>query len=116
MGHADHTWDKRLRDLARPTVLILDDFAMRELTPTQADDLYELIGERAGKSMVLTSNRSPVCGRCDARMSGAPDRGGHRYSCISNPAWPDAGAAQSWDSEGGNRFDPSRIEPPVWRV
>jgi DNA replication protein DnaC len=59
-GHADHTWDKRLRDLARHPVLILDDFAMRELTPTQADDLYELIGERAGKSMILTSNRSPV--------------------------------------------------------
>ena len=59
-GHADHTWERRLRELARPAVLILDDWAMRELTPTQADDLYELIGERAGKSMILTSNRSPV--------------------------------------------------------
>ena len=27
---------------------------------TQADDLYELINERAGRSMILTSNRSPV--------------------------------------------------------
>ena len=34
--------------------------AMRELTPTQADDLYELINERAGRSLILTSNRSPV--------------------------------------------------------
>jgi DNA replication protein DnaC len=41
-------------------VLVLDDFAMRELTPTQADDLYELINERAGRSLILTSNRSPV--------------------------------------------------------
>jgi DNA replication protein DnaC len=32
-GHADHTWHKRLGELARPAVLILDDFAMRELTP-----------------------------------------------------------------------------------
>jgi DNA replication protein DnaC len=32
-GHADHTWAKRLGELARPAVLILDDFAMRELTP-----------------------------------------------------------------------------------
>ena len=32
---------------------------MRELTPAQADDLYELITERAGASLVLTSNRSP---------------------------------------------------------
>ncbi|MEU8252190.1 IS21-like element helper ATPase IstB [Nonomuraea sp. NPDC048916] len=59
-GHADRTWNKRLRDLARPAVLVLDDFAMRELIPAQADDLYELIGERTGASMVLTSNRAPV--------------------------------------------------------
>jgi DNA replication protein DnaC len=32
-GHADRTWPKRLGELARPAVLILDDFAMRELTP-----------------------------------------------------------------------------------
>ncbi|MFI5540707.1 ATP-binding protein [Nocardia sp. NPDC051900] len=61
-GHADRTWDRRLREFIRPAVLILDDFGMRELTATQADDLYELISERAaaGGSMVLTSNRSPV--------------------------------------------------------
>ena len=61
-GHADHSWDKRLRELVRPALLILDDFAMRELTATQADDLYELVSERAtnGTSMILTSNRAPV--------------------------------------------------------
>jgi DNA replication protein DnaC len=59
-GHADGTWGRRLRELARPPGLILDDFGMRELTARQADDLYELINERAGKSLVLTSNRSPV--------------------------------------------------------
>ncbi len=59
-GHADGTWNRRLRELARPAVLILDDFGMRELTARQADDLYELISERAGRSLVLTSNRSPV--------------------------------------------------------
>jgi DNA replication protein DnaC len=59
-GHADGTWGRRLRELARPPVLILDDFGMRELTARQADDLYELISERAGRSLVLTSNRSPV--------------------------------------------------------
>ncbi len=59
-GHADGTWTRRLRELARPAVLVLDDFAMRELTTTQADDLYELINERAGRSLILTSNRSPV--------------------------------------------------------
>lgn len=59
-GHADGSWTRRLRELARPAVLILDDFAMRELTAAQADDLYELITERAGRSLILTSNRSPV--------------------------------------------------------
>ena len=49
-GHADRTWGKRLSELTRPAVLVLDDFAMRELTAAQADDLYELITERAGKS------------------------------------------------------------------
>ena len=33
---------------------------MRELTARQADDLYELTNERAGRSLILTSNRSPM--------------------------------------------------------
>jgi DNA replication protein DnaC len=58
-GHADRTWDNRLRRWARPALLILDDFAMRELTPTQADDLYELISDRGNRPLVITSNRKP---------------------------------------------------------
>jgi DNA replication protein DnaC len=43
-------------------VLILDDFAMREHTPQQADDLYELVSTRAsaGRSLIITANRAPV--------------------------------------------------------
>jgi DNA replication protein DnaC len=61
-GHADRSWDKRLAELTRPAVLILDDFGMREYSAPQADDLYELVSARAacGRSLVLTSNRSPV--------------------------------------------------------
>ncbi len=61
-GHADRTWTKRLTELLRPALLILDDFAMRELTTQQADDLYELVSERArtSRSLIITSNRSPV--------------------------------------------------------
>lgn len=60
-GHADRTWGKRIRDYTKPLVLILDDFAMREHTAMHADDLYELISERAvaGKPLILTSNRQP---------------------------------------------------------
>jgi DNA replication protein DnaC len=43
-------------------VLILDDFAVREHTPAQADDLYELVSARAsaGRRVVITANRAPV--------------------------------------------------------
>ena len=61
-GHADRTWERRLREYTRPAVLILDDFAMRELTAAQADDLYELVSERAiaSRPLILTSNRAPT--------------------------------------------------------
>jgi DNA replication protein DnaC len=61
-GHADRTFDKRLAELLRPPVLILDDFAMREHNPAQADDLYELVSARAsaGKSLIITANRAPL--------------------------------------------------------
>ena len=52
-GRADATWDKRLKAWARPAVLICDDFGLRELTPAQADDLYELITERVGKPVII---------------------------------------------------------------
>jgi DNA replication protein DnaC len=59
-GRADGSWEPRLRRYLQSDVLILDDFGMREFTPTQSEDLYELICERyrAG-SMIVTSNRSP---------------------------------------------------------
>ncbi len=57
-GHADRSWETRLRRWARPALLICDDFAMRPFTPTQADDLYELISERAGRSLIITANRA----------------------------------------------------------
>jgi DNA replication protein DnaC len=34
-GHADRSWETRLKAWTRPNVLILDDFAMREFTPSQ---------------------------------------------------------------------------------
>lgn len=61
-GHADRSFETRVRKLAAITVLIVDDFAMREFTAAQADDLYELLTERVGRpsrSLILTSNRSP---------------------------------------------------------
>jgi DNA replication protein DnaC len=60
-GHADHTWEQRLRKLARIDLLILDDFGLRDFTHQQGDDFFELVSERHKQgSMVLTSNRTPT--------------------------------------------------------
>ncbi|MDQ1051347.1 hypothetical protein QFZ76_009583 [Streptomyces sp. V4I2] len=59
-GHADRTWDNRIRELVRPDVLILhDDCARRQLGASQADDLYELVSERQNRPLIITSNRAP---------------------------------------------------------
>jgi DNA replication protein DnaC len=57
-GRADRSWEARLRRWARPALLILDDFAMRDFTVSQSDDLYELISERGGRSTIITANRA----------------------------------------------------------
>jgi DNA replication protein DnaC len=59
-GRADGTWDKRLRSYLHPNLLIMDDFCLKELAPQQAEDIFELIGERhRHSSTMLASNRSP---------------------------------------------------------
>ncbi len=59
-GRADGTWTSRFRRYLRPDLLIMDDFCLKELSPHQAEDIYELIGERhRSSSMMIASNRSP---------------------------------------------------------
>lgn len=59
-GRADHSWDKRMKKYLVPDLLIIDDFALSALTPTQAEDFYEIIAERHLKSsIIITSNRPP---------------------------------------------------------
>lgn len=57
----DHTHDAELRRLVTVDVLIIDDFALHRLDPTQTADFYEIVVERhLKKPTVLTSNRDPV--------------------------------------------------------
>lgn len=57
----DNTLDAEIRKLARLDVLILDDFALRPLDPTQTNDFYELVVERHRRaSTIVTSNREPA--------------------------------------------------------
>jgi DNA replication protein DnaC len=59
-GHADHTWEQRLRRLVRVDLLVLDDFGLRNFTAQGGDDFFELVSERHKTgSMILTSNRAP---------------------------------------------------------
>jgi DNA replication protein DnaC len=60
-GHLDGSWPQRLRRYLKPHLLILDDFAMRDFTGQQSEDLYELVGERVRSgSTITTANRAPA--------------------------------------------------------
>lgn len=57
-SRADNTWEKSLRKLTMPDLLIIDDFGLSMLTHTQAEDIYEIVAERHLKaSFIFTSNR-----------------------------------------------------------
>ncbi len=59
-GRADGTWERRFRTYLQPDLLIVDDFCLKELSPQQAEDICELIGERhRTSSTVIASNRAP---------------------------------------------------------
>ncbi len=59
-GHAVCTWENWMRRYLKPDLLILDDFAMKEFSLKQAEDIYDLVNERSlAGSMVLASNRLP---------------------------------------------------------
>ena len=56
----DHSYDAELRKLVAVDLLILDDFAIDVLDPTESRDLYDLLLERYRTgSIVVTSNRGP---------------------------------------------------------
>jgi len=57
-GRADNSVETRLKRYTSIALLIIDDFGLKPLTPTQADDFYEIISERyMKKSTIFTSNR-----------------------------------------------------------
>jgi DNA replication protein DnaC len=60
-GRADGSYGRRLEQALRPDLLILDDFGLRALTATNAEDLYEIIAGRYEEgSVMITSNRAPA--------------------------------------------------------
>lgn len=58
-GRADNSWETRLKKYASVQVLIIDDFGLKSLTPSQSDDFYEIVtGRYMQKSTLFTSSRS----------------------------------------------------------
>lgn len=59
-GRADGSWQGRLRRYVGPDLLVLDDFALREYTLPQTEDIYELVSRRYRRgSPIVTMNREP---------------------------------------------------------
>lgn len=57
-GRGDGTYKKRLGQVIKTPVLVLDDFGLQALNESQQADLYQLIAERYEKaSTIITSNR-----------------------------------------------------------
>lgn len=58
VGRIDGSWDEQIRELGKVDLLIVDDFGLKALSMTQADDIYEVVSERHLKGgMLFTSNR-----------------------------------------------------------
>lgn len=57
-GRGDGTHRKRIEQIIKVPLLILDDFGLQELNLQQQDDLYEVVCERYEKRpIIITSNR-----------------------------------------------------------
>lgn len=59
-ARADGSWEKALKKLLLPDLLIIDDFGLCAMSMTQAEEFYEIIAERHQRgSIIVTSNRPP---------------------------------------------------------
>jgi len=60
LAHADGTYSKRLTQLARTDLLILDDLGLKPLQPQERHDLLEVIEDRHSRhSTIITSQLPP---------------------------------------------------------
>lgn len=55
LAHADGSFRKRLMQIAKVELLILDDFGVSTLAPSERQDLLELIDDRTKRSTLITS-------------------------------------------------------------
>ena len=55
LAHADGSFRKRLIQMAKLDLLVLDDFGVATLTQSERQDLLEIIDDRTTKSTIITS-------------------------------------------------------------
>ncbi len=55
LAHAEGSFRKRLMQIAKTELLVLDDFGVATLTQSERQDLLELIDDRTNKSTLITS-------------------------------------------------------------
>ena len=60
IGRGDGSWEKILRDLKKPDLLILDDFGLAPLEPLQCRDLLEVVEDRHGSASTIVASQLPI--------------------------------------------------------
>jgi DNA replication protein DnaC len=60
VAHGDGSFARRLAQLARIDLLAIDDFAIAPITPTERNDLLELLDDRVGTRATLITSQLPV--------------------------------------------------------
>jgi len=60
IGRGDGSWQKILRDLKKPDLLILDDFGLAPLEPLQCRDFLEVVEDRYGTASIIVASQLPV--------------------------------------------------------
>jgi DNA replication protein DnaC len=55
LAHAEGSFRKRLMQIAKIDLLVLDDFGVATLTPSERQDMLELIDDRTKRSTLITS-------------------------------------------------------------
>jgi len=60
IGRGDGSWEKILRDLKKPDLLILDDFGLAPLEPLQCRDFLEVVEDRYGSASIIVASQLPV--------------------------------------------------------
>jgi DNA replication protein DnaC len=59
-ARSDGTWAKLIDSLAKPEILILDDFGLDRLDSVHSRDLYEIVEDRGGVGSIVITAQLPV--------------------------------------------------------